>query len=226
MISRLSSSDPALVALSFLWILAVIAVGEGTRRVAHLPPEVTRKVVHVGVALWALPTALLFDSPWWAAAAPLVFVLLNALSYRFRLMEVVEEGGRGSPGTIYFPLSFAALILILWPLGARAASVAGLYAMGLGDAAASVVGRRCGRHPYGIAGSRKSWEGTAAMFVFSFAGILLGTWPLLGQPAFLPSLGAAVAATLAEAPAGKGTDNLTVPAAGALAFLLLEGIAR
>jgi dolichol kinase len=186
MISWFLSSDPALVVLSFVWITAVIVVGEGTRRVAKLPPDVTRKVIHVGVALWALPTALLFRSPWWAAAAPLVFVVLNAISYRFRLMKVIEEEGEGTPGTIYFPLSFAALILILWPLDARAASVAGLYAMGLGDAAASVLGRRYGRHTYAICGAKKSWEGTAAMFAFSFVGILVGTLPLVDRPAFLP----------------------------------------
>jgi phytol kinase len=226
MIAWFSSSDPALVALSFLWIFAVIVVGEGTRRLAKLPPDVTRKVIHVGVALWALPTALLFRSPWWAALCPLVFVALNAISYRFRLMKVIEEEGEGTPGTIYFPLSFAALILILWPFGARAASVAGLYAMGLGDAAASVLGRRYGRHTYSIGGGKKSWEGTAAMFAFSFAGILIGTLPLVDRPALLPALGAAVAATLAEAPAGNGKDNLTVPAAGALAFWALQGLTR
>ena len=226
MISWFLKSDPALVLLSFLWITAVIVVGEGTRRLAKLPPDVTRKVIHVGVALWALPTALFFRSPWWAAACPLVFVVLNAISYRFRLMKVIEEDGEGTPGTIYFPLSFAALILVLWPFGARAASVAGLYAMGLGDAAASVIGRRYGRHTYSVGGGKKSWEGTAAMFAFSYAGILFGTYPLLHGFAVLPALGAAVAATLAEAPAGNGKDNLTVPAAGALAFWALQGFAR
>jgi dolichol kinase len=64
------------------------------------------------------------------------------------------------------------------------------------------------------------------MFAFSFAGILIGTLPLVDRPALLPALGAAVAATLAEAPAGNGKDNLTVPAAGALAFWALQGLTR
>ncbi len=225
MTGTLLGDDRALVGLSFLWIGVVIVVGEGTRRVFRLPPEVTRKVVHVGVGFWALPTALYFRSTWLAALCPLVFVFLNALSYRFRLMEVIEEEGRGSPGTIYFPLSFAALILLLWPFGARAAMVAGLFAMGFGDAAASVVGRRFGRRRYRTAAGSKSGEGSAAMFAFSFAAILLGTYPLLWRWMWGPALGAAAAATLAEAPAGRGLDNLTVPAAGALVFLALQRIA-
>ena len=224
MISWVLDHDPALVALSFAWIVFVIVVGEGTRRLAKLPPDVTRKVIHVGVAAWALPTALWFRSPWWAAATPLVFVGLNALSYKLRLMESIEEEGRGSPGTIYFPLSFAALILLLWPLGGRAAMVAGLYAMGFGDAAASVLGRRYGRRRYRLGRVVKSWEGTAVMFLFSFVAILLGVWPILWRAAWIPALGAAAVAAAAEAPAGKGLDNITVPFAAAFAFFALQGL--
>jgi phytol kinase len=218
MFSEIASHDPYLVGLSFLWIALVIAVGELIRRCGRQPPDLTRKLIHVGVGFWALPTALLFQSFWWAAFCPLVFVGLNALSYRFRLMEVIEEEGRGTPGTIYFPLSFALLILAFWPLGSRAASVAGLFAMGFGDAAASIVGRRWGRHRYRVGEAAKSLEGTAAMFVVSFVSILLGTWALLPEPAWLASLGAAVVAAGMEAPVGRGVDNLTVPAAAGVVF--------
>lgn len=214
--------DPHLVVLSFTWIVAVIIVGEVVRRLLDLPPDVSRKFIHILVAAWALPTALLFENPLWAAACPLVFVGLNALSYKFRLMDSIEEDGEGSPGTIYFPLSFALVILVLWPFGGRAASVAGLYAMGFGDALASVIGRRYGKHRYHGGRGAKSYQGSLAMFVFSLAAILLGTYPLLGFFAWIPALGAALVATLAEAPAGRGTDNLTVPVFTAVTFLLLE----
>jgi len=226
MIAHLLDSDPALVGVSFAWILAVIVVGEGVRRILGGAPDLTRKIIHVGVGAWALPTALLFRSPMWAAACPLAFVFLNALSYRLRLMAVIEEEGKGSPGTIYFPLSFAALILLLWPQGERAAMVAGLYAMAFGDAAASVVGRRWGRHVFRVGGSTKSREGTLTMAVVSFLAILGGTFPLLGTWAPLAALGAALAATGAEAVAGRGLDNLTVPFAGALAFWGVEVLVR
>jgi len=226
MIAHWLDSDPILTGLSFAWILAVIVVGEVARRAVGASPDLTRKIIHVGVAGWALPTALLFRSAWWAALCPLVFVVLNAISYRLRLMAVIEEEGEGSPGTIYFPISFAALILILWPMGGRAAMVAGLYAMGFGDAAASVVGRRWGRHPLRLGGARKSREGTLVMGVVSMAAILFGTFPLLGYWAWIPALGSAAAATLAEAVAGRGLDNLTVPFAGALSFWGLEALLR
>jgi phytol kinase len=96
--------------------------------------------------------------------------------------------------------------------------------MGLGDAAASMLGRRYGRHPYSLAGCRKSWEGSAAMAVFSFAGILVGTYFFQWEPLWLPSLAAALVATVAEAPAGRGLDNLTVPISAALTFLLVQGL--
>lgn len=212
-------SDPLLVLVSFLWIAAVIGAGELARRLGGYSPDLTRKIIHVGVGFWALPTALWFDSPWWAALCPATFIVLNTISYRYRLMAVIEEDGRGSPGTIYFPLVFAGLILLLWPLGARAASVAGLYAMGFGDAAASVVGRRWGRHSFRLGSATKSLEGSAAMFVVSFAAIALGTAALGAERGvWIPSLGSALAGTLAEAPAGRGLDNLTVPLTAALVY--------
>lgn len=223
MLSKIAGHDPLLVGLSFLWIGFVIAGGELARRAAKQPPDMTRKIIHVGVGFWALPTALLFHSPWWAALCPAVFIVLNTLSYKLRLMEVIEEEGQGSPGTIYFPVAFVALILIFWPLGARAAMVAGLFAMGFGDAAASILGRRYGRRTYRTAGGTKSWEGTAAMFGVSFAAILLGTWALLPGPAWMASAAAAAGAAAAEAPAGRGLDNLTVPAAASVVFWLLTG---
>jgi phytol kinase len=217
--------DQLLVVASFAWIAVVIGVGESARRLTGASPDLTRKIVHIGVGSWALPTALYFHSPGWAAFCPLTFVLLNALSYYYRLMPVIEVEGRGSPGTIYFPLVFAGLILILWPHGARAASVAGLYAMGFGDAAASIVGQRWGRHRYRIAGATKSWEGSLAFFIVSFVAIYLGTRLLSPHPSiWLPSLGAALLATLAEAPAGHGLDNLTVPVTAAFVYWGLESL--
>ena len=224
MASRILDSDPLLVGVSFLWIILVIGVGELFRRLGNYPPDLTRKVIHVGVGAWALPTALLFDAPIWAAFCPAVFIVLNAVSYRFRLMEVIEEEGSGTAGTIYFPISFVILILVLWPMDGRAASVAGLYAMAFGDASASVVGRRFGRHPYRIGSAEKSWEGTLAMLVVSFVFVLLGTWPLLDHPAWIPAVGAAVVGTAAEAPAGRGLDNLTVPLLAGAVFFVLRGL--
>ena len=218
--------DQLLVVVSFAWIALVIAIGESTRRLTRASPDLTRKIIHIGVGFWALPTAMYFHSPWWAAFCPLTFVFLNWLSYHYRLMPVIEVEGRGSPGTIYFPLVFAGLILLLWPHDARAASVAGLYAMGFGDAAASIVGQRWGRHPYRILGTNKSWEGSIAFFIVAFVAIYLGTRLVSPHPSiWLPCLGAAFFATLAEAPAGHGLDNLTVPVTAALVYWGLESLA-
>ena len=222
MLTSFLQSDPALAALSFGWIVLVILVGESIRRLWSLPADVLRKIVHVAVAAWALPTALFFHDPWWAALCPAVFIVLNALSYRFRLMDLIEEEGEGSPGTIYFPISFSLLILVLWPLGGRAATVAGLFAMGFGDAAASVVGRRLGRHRYRVGGGTKSWEGTAVMAAVSFVAILVGTYPLLWRPAWVPAAAAAAVAAAVEAPAGRGLDNLSVPLASGATFLAVQ----
>ena len=214
-------SDPILLALSFAWLACILLATEAARRFFKLRPAESRKLLHVLAAAWVLPHALLFESVLWAASLPAACILLNAVSYRYRLVAAMEEEGRGSPGTIAFALSWTLLTLCLWHLdGGRAASVAGMAAMGLGDAAAWFVGRR-GRRPL-REGAVKTWEGTFAMFAASFPAILLGTWPFLEAPAWGASLAASVAAAAAEVPSPRGLDNLTVPLGAAAVFLIVR----
>ncbi len=220
MIHRILGNDPALVALTFTYIFAVTGVTELLRRGLSLPSHVSRKMVHMLVAAWALPTALFFQDPGWAALAPAVFIGLNALSYRFRIVKTFEEEGAGSPGTIYFAVSFTALILLFWPLDSgRAACVAGMFAMGFGDATASLVGRGAGKRLLPGTRGTKTVEGTVAMAMVSFLTIGVGTVPLLGGTAWGAAAVAAGVGAAVEAPSTRGLDNILVPLASAGAFL-------
>jgi dolichol kinase len=102
------------------------------------------------------------------------------------------------------------LLLGIWLPIVLASSPAGIVCLGLGDASASIIGRRYGRHKWF---GKKTVEGTLA-FAFA-AGIALAI-----ITAFIPSYGinlscariAAVAATtsLLEATSGMN-DNVIVP---------------
>ncbi|MEO0854374.1 MAG: phosphatidate cytidylyltransferase, partial [Cyanobacteria bacterium J06648_11] len=83
-----------------------------------------------------------------------------------------------------------------------------------------LVGQRWGRHGYELAGIRKSWEGSLAMWAASAIAISLvlglsqSAWA--GSPLSLAWIGAlavglgAIAAVL-ESLSWRGIDNLTVP---------------
>jgi dolichol kinase len=106
--------------------------------------------------------------------------------------------------------------------------IAGILPMAFGDAAASLVGQKMGRHQFNIF-SKKSLEGTTAMFTITLVSVMLSLLlfsylcPFSTFTMLIASLGVATAATGLEALTPKGLDNLTVPLISALVFLLLTG---
>jgi len=132
------------------------------------------------------------------------------------------------------------LFVWLWRTGEEVDRVpiaaAAVMAMTLGDAFASIIGRRWGKHTYTVFGHTRSWEGTAAMAVTSLVGIAL-TLSLLpgsvlspnsvvmsGSEVIVLSLVGAAAAAVFEALSPAGIDNLSVPLLTGLVMVLLSSL--
>ena len=135
-----------------------------------------------------------------------------------------DYGVKGPLGTAYFPLSFAALIWLLWDHPHLMA--ASLMSMTWGDALAAVVGQRIGQRRYSVAGSTRSLEGSVAMFLVSWAATLAALALLAtGHLDFTAMMGAAattaLGAALVEAFSPWGIDNLTVPAVSGMVLVWL-----
>lgn len=204
------SQDAAALLWSNLYVGAVVALGEGSLRLGA-SKEVARKIIHVGVGLWIFGTLTLFTSPYLAVIPPLTAAAGNYVIHRRRLLRSVEAAP-DNLGTVWFPISFSVLILAAW--GHPDVIAGGIMAMTVGDALASLVGVRWGRHGYQtLGGARKSLEGSLAMFL----GTVGVVWAVTGAP--WPAALAAVVAMCAEALGIKGRDNLWVPlSAGATLF--------
>nr|HID12879.1 phosphatidate cytidylyltransferase [Anaerolineae bacterium] len=223
----MNQNTVALIA-SFAYVFAMIGIAEGLRKWWGKPRpyavEFTRKFIHIAVGMWAYGTVLLFEHRTWALIPPLAFIVINAFSYWRGTFKAMETGEKGQLGTIYFPISFAALIWLLW--GRPHLLVASLMPMTWGDALAAVVGRRIGQHRYTVAGSTRSLEGSVVMFIVSWAATLVPLL-LLAPEAMEPiaAVGAAavtaLGAMVVEAVSPWGIDNLTVPAVSALALVLM-----
>jgi phytol kinase len=213
------SQDVIALIASFVYVFAMIGAAEGLRKWRGYSVEFTRKFIHIAVGMWAYGTVLLFERRTFAIIPPLAFVAINALSYWQGTFKAMETGEKGQLGTIYFPISFAVLIWLLW--GRPHLVVASLMPMTWGDALAAVLGRRFGQRHYTIAGSTRSLEGTLAMFLIGWVAtlvplLLLAPVPLDLATAVVTAAAGALGAAVIEAISPWGIDNLTVPAVSAL----------
>jgi phytol kinase len=225
-------NDLIAVLMSFVYVGLVLAVAEGLRARLHLGVEFTRKLVHIGVGMWAWGTAALFADKWFAIIPAAAFVLINYISYRRGLFLAMESSDRRNLGTVYFPIAFVALILFFFSpsLGlsqslSRALFVAALMPMTWGDAFAAIVGKQWGRHRYTLLGATRSLEGTLTMLTLSFISVWLTLTLLWSNSLFSPSVLlisvlTALLTTVVEALSPFGLDNLLVPAASAVSLLL------
>ena len=198
--------------------VALLGAAEVLRRRLRIAPDVTRALVQVGVA-----TSVVFaghgagSGPYWVLA----FVLY--LSFRYEVLDAVEDDGP-SLGPTLWPVACA--LLLTWFPGERSfIAVTAVLGAGIGDALAGVAGRRLGTRRFRTYGSRRSMEGTFALFAAAgatMAPALVVFGELGWHQAVAFSLIAATVAASVEAISLRGTDNLTVPlaTAGALAALL------
>jgi phytol kinase len=218
------SQDVIALIASFVYVFAMIGIAEGLRKWRGYSVDFTRKFIHIAVGMWAYGTVLLFERRVFAIIPPLSFVAINAFSYWQGTFKAMETGEKGQLGTIYFPISFTALIWLLW--GRPHLVVASLMPMTWGDALAAVLGLRFGRRSYTIVGSTRSLEGSAVMFLVGWVATLVPLLLLAPSPLGLPVALATAAVTafgaaLIEALSPWGIDNLTVPAVSALILVLM-----
>jgi len=162
-----------------------------------------RKVLHALLAVGFVLGAQWLPSPYIVAGAVILLGVCWASRY-LRHLDPVRTAERQSYGEYFFALGVIVSALLFLP-ASPGAFTAGMLVLGFADSAASLVGRRFGKHTYHVFGEKRSWEGSVAACMVSFV-------VLLGVGVHLPSaLAGAVLLTLTEALSVRGSDNLTLP---------------
>ena len=223
-----------------LYILSLAGVFLTARAFVRIPDELFRKILHFILLGAYIPLCFAFDT-WWKASA-LAVVLMGVFYPVITLAErlpafasfLTQRRDGEIKNSMILALSMMALsTAVCWGLfGDRYLVLACVYAWGVGDAFAALVGRRFGRHKVCLpfADPRKSAEGTAAMFISSAIAVVT-VLLLRGGLRFGACLGIGVAAAAvsayAEACTKGGYDTFTCPAAAMAVILplvrILEG---
>ena len=213
-------------------VLPVAGVMMVLRRFCRVPDELFRKILHFILLGAYFPVLYGFDH-WWMADLFLVLLMiavypLLAAAGRipaFTAFVNERKGGEFKSSMVLALTTMACAIAICWGLlNDKLLVLACVYAWGVGDGFAALVGKRYGKHKVRLkwADRRKSVEGSTAMFlcaVVSVFTVLLVRGGLPAGSCLVIALAAAAATTLVEMCTKGGNDTVTCPAA-AMAVIL------
>lgn len=187
--------------------------------------ETLRKLAHIGTGALAIPFPWLFSSlrpVLLVCGLSLVLLIIVSRMPRLRAQfgSSIYSVDRQSRGEFYFPISVAILfglahnniVLYLIPL----------LVLTFADAVAALLGGIYGKVSYQGVGGKKSVEGSVGFFTIAFFAVhvpLLLLTELSRPQTLLIALDIALVATLLEAIAWRGLDNVFIPLGG---FLLLH----
>ena len=207
------------------------------RRLIKIPDELFRKILHFILLGSYIPFAFAFDRWWLSVALTIALEILIypalALAERIpRYSEFITERKHGELKQSLL-LAFSMLAVcntVCWgALGDKHLGIACMYAWGVGDAFAALVGKKYGKHKitWKYADHNKSIEGSIAMFVTSalavFCVLRLHNH-LTGLAYVLVPVAGAGIATLVEMVTPNGKDTVTCPTAAMLVMVPLMAL--
>lgn len=220
-----------------LYFIVAASIMLTLRWFIRIPDELFRKILHFILLLSYIAFAFAFET-WWLsvllalALEVLIYPILAWAEHLSAFSSFVNERKKGEFKHSLL-LAFTMLAVcntVCWGwLGDKYLGIACMYAWGVGDAFAALIGKRYGRHKitWKFADSHKSMEGSAAMFLTSAAAVLcvlLAHHHLSGAACAVISLAGAGAATLVELITPNGMDTVTCPTAAMLVMLPLVAL--
>jgi len=208
------------IVLSGVFVVALFALALLLDKKTDTPRYVTRKVIHILFAnYYFIPFFMVpnKEEVLIAIIPSLIFVGLNTLSYRYKIVKAIERDDQKEIGTIIYPLSFALLLIIsnyffMLPY----IGLLGALLLGYGDGLAGIIGRKFNKQ-----NSNKTLIGFLTMFVTSLLVSLIIVFVFNGTEYlwFAPLI--ALLAALFEYYGPYGIDNFTVPMFTAIGYYLL-----
>jgi len=228
-------ANSMLLLVCYLYIFVVIFLT--LRMNDRFSQNLKRKFLHImiGNFVFIIPfftfNTFPMNFPFYVASPFILLTLIASASSPIKIknkmsgLADITKGGHKF-GLVLYAISYT--ILAFFFSAKSYVIIAGILPMAFGDAAASLVGQKWGHHKLGKL-SKKSFEGTTAMFLVTFISVTLSLLafsylcPFQITTLLLASLGVAISATILEALTPKGLDNITVPLLSALLFLALIG---
>lgn len=228
--------NPVLLGTFNILIYFVIAAGTALlcRMLFTIPEEIFRKTLHF--ILLGSFLVFIFSYPTWQSTT-LAAIVFEILVYPILIFfekfkgysELTTERKKGElkNSLLLVFTMFAIVVAICWGiLGDKYLALASLYAWGIGDAFAALIGKKFGKHKIKAPrlDGKKSYEGSLSMFVVSFVTvtvILLQRGSLGVIPCIIIALLVAAVATVTELYSKNGNDTIICPLSAMVVLLPL-----
>ena len=215
------------IIVSLVFIFGVIGVSTILLKIKWLSNEGSRKFIHIVLSGWWIIAMKYFDNIYYASFVPLLFVVVNYISYKKAIFKSMEREDKSvnDLGTVYYVVTL--FILAITTLGneeLKYIGAIGIFVMGFGDGFAAVIGKKFGKAKYEIFNSKRTVEGTLTMFVVSFIviAIILNIYTPIGvAELIIKTLIISIIATILEGITPYGLDNLSVPLGTSLVSYIL-----
>ena len=220
--------------ITMLYILVAVGIMFLLRKLCTIPDELFRKILHFILLGAYIPLCFAFEK-WWMAtifALALIAILFPALFFAQKIpmfSSFVNERKEGEfkSSMVYAVGMMAFSTFVCWGVfGDKYLVLASIYAWGVGDAFAALVGKRFGKHKinWKLADGKKSVEGSLAMFLCALVSVFTALSVRGGINAFaciLISIIAAIVCTVAEMCTKNGLDTIICPVSAMIVIIPL-----
>ena len=210
--------------ITMLYIIVAAGIMLSARILFTIPDELFRKILHFILLGAYLPLTFAFEVWWMAAifAASLMVILFPVLACAEKIpmfSSFVNERKQGEfKSSMVLALGMMVVsVSVCWGMfGDKYLVLASIYAWGVGDALAALVGKRLGKHKlkWRLADGKKSIEGSLAMFISAVISVFL-VLCVRGGISLPLCLGIAVVAaivcTVTEMCTKNGLDTVVCP---------------
>lgn len=216
---HLINSEWVIFTIFFLIITLFLGLADFLLKKLKIHPHTTRRIVHILVGILVCTAPFIFENFLPPVVLSIIFIIINSVTLKGEKLKGIHYTERISYGTVYFPISFAILVLWFWDKD-PAILITAMLIMSFGDPIASWVGESVKKPKlFKIWSDKKSVQGSSAMFIVSFIVATFGMLffrkllenPISISTAIIFGIFTAFFATIAETISHRGTDNLMVP---------------
>lgn len=123
---------------SYIFFL-ILGVGNLAKKIFNL--ETSRKIIHTGLFLVWVLIDIFLKGTIHQVIIPIIFTIVNYISYKFKIFKSIERDENNQPGTIYFAIAITIIMLIalIYPKTYYCSGLA-TFCLCFGDGFAALIG--------------------------------------------------------------------------------------